>query len=75
MTSSDQEIWCIVCTELHAAFGLFRTEKAATLAAVNFTTHDKEGCVYMPVQMMSNLTVMNPGESNDNRDNVHHGYL
>lgn len=44
------ESWCVVCVDLHAAFGLFPDEREATKVAAMMTQNDGQGCIYMPVR-------------------------
>lgn len=47
------ELWIVVCTELHAGFGVFNNRDRALFAAAEMTASDRDGCTYLPVQLIS----------------------
>lgn len=65
------EMWIVVCTDLHAAFGIFVDEEAATLAAAKTTATDTQGCIYMPVS----LAMLGKGEDVRQEKELKRGYL
>ena len=52
-----REQWLIVCTDLHAAFGFYGSERDAEYQAVAMTAQGmhEQGCVFQPIP----LTVIN----------------
>lgn len=46
------DLWIVVCTELHAGFGVFNNRDKALFAAAEMTASDRDGCTYLPVQLI-----------------------
>lgn len=50
-SSSDIQLWVVVCTEYHGAFGPFSVRDTALAFAKEQTASDKGNCVYVPVPL------------------------